>query len=116
MRTVSFTAIAFLVLTAWARAGEAVVIIDPAKAAEDADYKTQGEYAGEITKNGQLAVKQTTIRFREDDLQTRPLIVADAPEQSWRSRFGVTGGVGLLLVGLGCLFSAAQYIRRQRAR
>ena len=73
-------------------------------------------FYGEITKNGQLAVKQTTIRFREDDLQTRPLIVADAPEQSWRSRFGVTGGVGLLLVGLGCLFSAAQYIRRQRAR
>jgi hypothetical protein len=73
-------------------------------------------FYGEITKNGQLAVKQTAIRFREDDLQARPLIVADAPEQSWRAQFGVSGGLVFLLVGLGCLFSAARYVGRQRAR
>src|SRR4051812_31985903 len=43
---------ALLTFSAYCSAGENVVIIDPAKAAEDADYKTQGEYAGEIAKNG----------------------------------------------------------------
>lgn len=73
-------------------------------------------FHAEITKDGQLAVKQTAIRFREDDLQARPLILADAPEQTWQAQFGVTGGLALLLVGLGCLFSAARYIARQRVR
>ena len=71
-------------------------------------------FYGEIAKNGQLLVKQTAIRFREDDLQARPLIVADAPEQSWQAQFGVTAGLVVLLVGLGCLFSAARYISRQK--
>lgn len=71
-------------------------------------------FYGEIAKNGQLVVKQTAIRFREDDLQARPLIVADAPEQSWQAQFGVTAGLVFLLVGLGCLFSAARYISRQK--
>jgi len=73
-------------------------------------------FYGEIAKNGQLVVKQTAIRFREDDLQARPLIVADAPEQGWQAQFGVTAGLVFLLVGLGCLFSAARYISRQKGR
>jgi len=59
-------------------------------------------------------VKQTTIRYREDDPQARPMIVADAPEQSWQAQFGVNGGLLMLLIGVGCLFSSARYIHRQR--
>jgi hypothetical protein len=69
----------------------------------------------EITRDGQLIVKQTAIRYREEDLQARPLIVADAPEQSWQAQFGVTGGLLMLLIGMGCLFSAARFVQRQRS-
>ena len=68
----------------------------------------------EIERDGQLSVKQTTIRYREDDPQARPMIVADAPEQSWQAQFGVNGGLLMLLIGVGCLFSSARYIHRQR--
>ena len=53
MRTIrTFTALVALVFAGWVSAAENVVIADPAKAADDADYKVQGEYAGEITKAG----------------------------------------------------------------
>lgn len=55
MRKLSCAAIVLFILAGWAAAGESVVIADPAKAAENADYKTQGEYAGEIAKDGTKA-------------------------------------------------------------
>lgn len=69
----------------------------------------------EITRDGQLTVKQIAIRYRPDDLQARPMIVADAPEQSWQAQFGVTGALLILLIGMGCLFSAARYVQRRRS-
>src|SRR5262249_19170989 len=43
--------------------------------------------------DGQLTVKQTAIRYRDDDPQARPLIVDDAPEQQWQTQFGMGAGL-----------------------
>jgi hypothetical protein len=67
-----------------------------------------------ITRNGQLVVRQTAIRVREDDPTARPVLVDDAPEQHWQARFGMTAGLALLVIGAGCLFSAARTVARQR--
>jgi hypothetical protein len=67
-----------------------------------------------ITQNGQLAVHQTPIRVREDDPMARPVLVEDAPEEHWLVRAAMIGGMGLLVVGAGCLFSAARAISRKR--
>jgi hypothetical protein len=68
----------------------------------------------EITRNGELTVRQTAIRYRADDLQARPLILADAPEQGWQARFGLTAGLVFALVGAGCLASALRSAARRR--
>jgi hypothetical protein len=61
-----------------------------------------------ITQNGQLTVHQTPIRVREDDPAARPVLVEDAPEQQWQVKFAMIGGLLMLVVGAGCLFSAAR--------
>jgi len=58
-----------------------------------------------ITKDGQLTVRQTLIRYRPADPQPRPLIVADAPEQQWTTRAAMFAGLVLLVIGAGLLFS-----------
>jgi hypothetical protein len=58
-----------------------------------------------ITQSGQLTVRQTLIRYRPADPQPRPLIVDDAPEQRWTTRAAMFGGLALLIVGAGLLFS-----------
>lgn len=58
-----------------------------------------------ITHDGQLAVRQTLIRYRPDDPQPRPLIVDDAPEQQWWTRAAMYAGLALLVVGSALLFS-----------
>jgi hypothetical protein len=64
-----------------------------------------------ITLNGELTVRQTPVRYRPDEPQTRPLIVDDAPEQHWSTRFAM--GAGLLLMMFGVAF-AASGLRAQR--
>jgi len=58
-----------------------------------------------ISQNGQLTVRQTTVRFRPDEPQVRPLIVDDAPEQHWATRLAM--GAGLLLMMFGAAFFAS---------
>jgi hypothetical protein len=67
-----------------------------------------------ITQNGQLTVRQTPIRVREDDPAARPVLVDDAPEQQWQVRFGLIGGLLMTVLGLGLLFSAARSMSRGR--
>ena len=67
-----------------------------------------------ITQNGQLTVHQTPIRVRDDDPAARPVLVEDAPEQRWQVRFAMIAGLLMLVVGAGCLFSAARTVSRQR--
>jgi hypothetical protein len=67
-----------------------------------------------ITQNGQLAVRQTPIRVREDDPMARPVLAEDAPEEHWLVRAAMIGGMALLVVGAALLFSAARVVSRQR--
>ena len=67
-----------------------------------------------ITQNGQLTVHQTPIRVREDDPAARPVLVEDAPEQQWQVRFAMIAGLLMLVVGAGCLLSAARSMSRGR--
>jgi hypothetical protein len=64
-----------------------------------------------ITRNGELAVRQTTVRYRPDEPQTRPLIVGDAPEEHWATRLAM--GAGLVLMLFGAAFFASG-LRAQR--
>ncbi len=66
-----------------------------------------------ITRDGELAVRQTPIRYRPDDLQARPVIVEDAPEQRWQAQYGIVAGLITMVVGAGCLFSAALHMGRR---
>jgi hypothetical protein len=63
-----------------------------------------------ITRNGQLTVHQTAIRYRGDDPAARPVIVDDAPERHWPVRIAM--GSGLLLM----MFGAALFASGLRAR
>ncbi len=65
-----------------------------------------------ITRDGELAVRRTAMRYRPDDPQARPVIVDDAPEQQWQTQFGIAGGLIMMVVGALCLFSAARHMRR----
>ena len=67
-----------------------------------------------ITENDQLTVHQTPIRVREEDAMARPVLVDDAPEQGWLVRAAMVGGLMLMTVGAGCLFSTARAVGRQR--
>jgi hypothetical protein len=58
-----------------------------------------------ITQNGQLTVHQTTVRYRPDEQQVRPLIVDDAPAEQWSTRLAM--GAGLLLMMFGAAFFAS---------
>jgi len=62
-------------------------------------------YWNKITQNGQLTVRQATVRYRPDEPQVRPLIVDDAPEQHWSTRLAM--GAGLLLMMFGAAFFAS---------
>jgi hypothetical protein len=59
-----------------------------------------------ITKEGALVVHQTEVRTHEGPQERAPTIVADLPDEGWLERFGVSGGATLIVLGLGCLFSA----------
>ena len=50
-----------------------------------------------ITRDGELAVRQTPMRYRADDPQARPVIVDDAPEQQWQTQYGIVAGLILMM-------------------
>ena len=58
-----------------------------------------------ITRDGQLTVRQTAIRYRADEAQARPLIVGDSPEEHWATQLAM--GTGLALIMLGLAFFAS---------
>ena len=64
-----------------------------------------------ISRDGELAVRQTVIRYRQDDPQPRPLIVDDAPEQHWGTRAAMVSGLALLVIGSALLFSGLRTLR-----
>lgn len=66
-----------------------------------------------ITRDGQLVVRQTPIRYRQEDPQPRPLIVDDAPEQHWWTQAAMFAGLALLIVGAGLLFSGLRAWRNE---
>jgi len=66
-----------------------------------------------INRDGQLAVRQTLIRYRPDDPQPRPLIVDDAPEQHWWTQVLMFAGLALLVVGGALLASGLRASRNE---
>ena len=71
-------------------------------------------FYGQIAKDGQLSQHQTQVRYHDEEPQKRPVIVADVPNGGWLDRVGMAAGIALLVLGLGCLGSAARYIAQQR--
>jgi hypothetical protein len=69
------------------------------------------DYWQKITRDGQLVERRATIRYLEDNQQARPMIVEDQPAPTWRSRFASAAGILLMIVGAGCLISAARHLR-----
>ena len=69
-----------------------------------------------IARKGELVVHQTAIRYRQDDPQMRPLIVEDAPEQHWQTRFGMGAGLLLLILGAAVLFSGLRTLRNASSK
>ena len=65
-----------------------------------------------ITRNGELSVRQTDIRYVEDEPQLRPTLVEEISEPGWQSRFGSIVGVTLMMIGAGCLYSAVRRATR----
>ena len=65
-----------------------------------------------ITRNGKLEVHETRARVPLDDTMARPEILEDAPGMRGRAQAVLAGGIVLLLVGTGCLLSAARTMRR----
>ncbi len=69
-------------------------------------------FYGEITTDGKLSVRETRVRYRPDEPQKRPVIEADAAGPGLIDRFGLAGGLVLMALGAGCLFSAFRAIGR----
>jgi hypothetical protein len=66
-----------------------------------------------ISHDGQLAVRQTLIRYRPDDPQPRPMIVDDAPERQWTTQAMMFAGLALLVIGAALLFSGLRAGRNE---
>jgi hypothetical protein len=66
-----------------------------------------------INRDGQLAVRQTLIRYRQDDPQPRPMIVDDAPERQWTTQAMMFAGLALLVIGAALLFSGLRAWRNE---
>ena len=65
-----------------------------------------------ITSDGKLTVHETRARVRLDDAMGRPEIVDDAPGERLQTKAVLGGGIALLLLGAGCLLSAARKMRQ----
>jgi hypothetical protein len=73
-------------------------------------------YWKKITRNGELVVRQATIRYQPGEPTMRPVIVDDAPAQSRQSQFGTGAGIVLMLLGAALLYSAMRHVRRAARR
>lgn len=69
------------------------------------------DYWSKITRNGELTVHQTRIRYQEEGAGARPVLIDDPPEPSWQLKIALGVGLALMAVGAGCLFSAARHVR-----
>jgi hypothetical protein len=64
-----------------------------------------GAYAKQIAPKGFLVIRQTAIRYLEEDSSARPIIVSDADERAFQDGVAravtmVLGAIGLALAGL----------------
>jgi hypothetical protein len=73
-------------------------------------------YWKKITRNGELVVRQATIRYQPGEPTMRPVIVDDAREEGWLSRVATGAGIVLMLLGAALLFSAMRHMRRTAGR
>jgi hypothetical protein len=71
-----------------------------------------GTYWSKITRDGKLEVHETRVRVHLDDVMGRPEILDDAPGARWQTQAVLACGIVLLLVGAGCLLTAARKMRR----
>ncbi len=70
------------------------------------------EFWSKITRDGKLVVRETKARVRLDDTMGRPQILDDAPGSRWQTKAVLAGGIVILLIGAGCLLSAARKMRQ----
>ncbi len=70
------------------------------------------EFWSRITRDGKLAVHETKARVHLDDTMGRPQILDDAPGARWQTKAVLAGGIVFLLIGAGCLLSAARKMRQ----
>lgn len=73
--------------------------------------KVGDDFWNKITHEGVLAVKQTRIRYGGETGQEKPVILDDHPEAPWQAKVGLGIGILLLVVGVGCLYSAVRAVR-----
>ncbi|HTR87660.1 MAG TPA: hypothetical protein VMI56_24480 [Reyranella sp.] len=64
-----------------------------------------------IAPEGNLSVRQTRIRYREDAPQDRPRILEDAGEGASQYQAWLVGGLALMALGIALLASAARAVR-----
>ncbi len=69
-------------------------------------------YWAQITKDGELRVKETRIRYRDGSPPPRPVVLADHAEPGFWAKAGLTAGAVLLVIGAGLLFSALRILVR----
>ena len=65
-----------------------------------------------ITRDGKLVVHETKARVPLDDTMARPQLLDDEPGARWQTRAVLAGGIVFLLIGAGCLLSAARKMRQ----
>jgi hypothetical protein len=71
------------------------------------------EYWKKITREGKLVVHETKARVRLDDAMGRPELLDDTPAERWQTKAVLASGIVLLLIGAGCLLSAARKMRQR---
>jgi hypothetical protein len=68
-------------------------------------------YWSKITRDGKLEVHDTRVRVPIEGAMTAPQILDDLPMDRWQTRGVLAGGLILLIMGAGCLLSAARAMR-----
>lgn len=74
--------------------------------------RVSDDFWNKITRNGELVVHHTPIRYSDEAMQARPVLVDDPAVRSWKVELALGIGIVLMVLGAGCLFSAARVVRR----
>jgi hypothetical protein len=74
--------------------------------------RVSDDFWNKITRNGELEVHHTPIRYSDEGVQARPVLVDDPPVRSWKVELALGIGSVLMVLGAACLFSAARVVRR----